>query len=207
MEGDLRIEYVSLAEISGWPGNPKRHDLAGIGGSIDRWGFNDPLVRDERTGQLVEGHGRLAALEQRQRTGGPPPGHVRVDGGTWLVPVVRGVSFETEAEAEGYLLAHNQLPASGGWDGHARARMARTVVAAGVPAGALGFGAKLDKMIARAAGASEVREIQTGEVADEFWITVRGPLRSQREALDELRRTLGACAGVRVEIGVVERGG
>lgn len=138
--GDLRIEYQPLSEIARWPGNPKKHDAAGIEASIDRWGFNDPVVLDERTGRLIEGHGRLDALAARKERGEAPPAHVaKREDGEWLVPVGRGVSFRNKAEAEGYLLAHNQLGAAGGWDDAGMLAMAKSAIEGGVPKDILGF--------------------------------------------------------------------
>ena len=37
-------------------------------------------------------------------------------GGQWFVPVVRGLSFPTESEAEAYLVAANQRTIAGGWN-------------------------------------------------------------------------------------------
>lgn len=114
---DLRLEYVTLDEVRRWPRNPKLHDDAALERSLKRYGFVAPLLLDERTQKLVAGHGRLAALESLRDAGEAPPARVRVDGkGRWLVPVVRGVSFTTAAEAEAYLLADNRLVEAGGWD-------------------------------------------------------------------------------------------
>jgi hypothetical protein len=73
------------------------------------------LLLDEKSGRLVAGHGRLDALLSWKRQGKEPPKGVRIEGGDWVVPVIRGISFDTEAEAEAYLLADNQLGALGGW--------------------------------------------------------------------------------------------
>lgn len=114
---ELRVEYVPLPEVEGWPRNPKRHDEDGIADSIERFGFSDPVAVDERTGKLVEGHGRVDALRAMKEDGVEPPGRIRVDAaGEWLVPVLRGLSFRDDLEAEAYILAHNRLTERGGWD-------------------------------------------------------------------------------------------
>ena len=108
--GEMRIEYSPLSEVLKWPRNPKRHDEPTLDASIERFGFNDPPTLDEGTGHLVEGHGRIESLERRKRSGAEPPGRVVVrKDGEWMVPIVRGVSFETELEAEAYLVAHNRV--------------------------------------------------------------------------------------------------
>lgn len=115
--GKMWIEYEPLDEVVRWPRNPKDHDIAEIGASFDRFGFADPFIKDEVTGQLLAGHGRLEALQEKQRAGEEPPGRVVVSqAGLWMVPVVRGVGFESTSEAEAFLLAHNQLTIKGGWN-------------------------------------------------------------------------------------------
>lgn len=112
-----RIELVALTEIARWPRNPKRHDLDEIEASLRRFGFIDPIVFDEGTKRIVAGHGRAETLERMRDRGLPPPRRVRVrDDGEWCAPVLRGVAFENEREAEAYLVASNRLVELGGWD-------------------------------------------------------------------------------------------
>lgn len=117
----IDIEYVPLRDVVRWPRNPKSHDLGALDRSISRFGFVQPLLVDERTGRLVAGHGRLDTLQQMQSAGQTPPERVRVEGDTWLVPVIRGVRFNSDAEAEAYLVADNRISEMGGWDDDALA--------------------------------------------------------------------------------------
>lgn len=110
MSEEMRIEYTPISTILKWPRNPKRHDEKTLDASITRFGFNDPPTVDEGTGHLVEGHGRIEALERRRKAGAAPPERVRIDSnGEWLVPIVRGVRFKDELEAEAYVVAHNRI--------------------------------------------------------------------------------------------------
>jgi hypothetical protein len=114
---EVRIEYVPLDEIERWPRNPKQHDVATLKESLTRFGFVAPIVMDDRLGRIVAGHGRLEALLALKAEGGEAPARVKVGkGGAWSAPVLRGVSFESEREAEAYLLADNRLVELGGWD-------------------------------------------------------------------------------------------
>lgn len=149
-DGDLRIEYMPLQKLLKFPGNPKAHNDEAIAGSIDAFGFNDPLAIDERTGQLSEGHGRLHALRQRRAAGDAPPEHVREadDGSDWLVPVVRGVSFKSKGQLERYIVAHNQTTIAGGWgDGKLLAGILSRAEKQQVPMHVLGFEAAAVKRI------------------------------------------------------------
>lgn len=116
-EAPRRLTYMPLADIKGAARNPKDHDSAGITASIQAAGFTAPLIYDERTGRLVAGHGRLAALTQLHAAGAPPPDGIDTGaGGEWLVPVVRGWASESESEAEAVIVADNKLTERGGWD-------------------------------------------------------------------------------------------
>lgn len=115
---ELSLQYVPLSEIAKWDRNPKKHDEKAIDDSIDRFGYVLPMVRDDRTGKLVAGHGRLDALVRKKDAGAEPPRRIKLRkrDGEWLAPVVCGVTFASEAEAEAYLLADNRLVELGGWD-------------------------------------------------------------------------------------------
>jgi hypothetical protein len=117
MKDKLWIEYTPLSKLKKFIRNPKRHALKDIGESMDRFGFAAPPTIDEETGYLVCGHGRVEELELKFERGEKPPLNIKVaDSGEWLVPVVRGNHFESEAELEAYLLTDNKLIEKGGWD-------------------------------------------------------------------------------------------
>ncbi len=114
---DLRIEYVPLAELQRAPRNPKEHDLGAIHQSINRRGFVMPILLDERTGRIVAGHGRLETLIQKKQSGENPPARIqKTPSGDWAVPVIRGIQFKDDLDAEAYLVADNQTTILGGWN-------------------------------------------------------------------------------------------
>lgn len=111
------ITYMPLDELVPAARNPKKHRLDLLHSSIGRFGFAAPVLRDERTGRLVVGHGRAEALTVMHQAGQTAPDGVQVDpAGRWMVPVVCGWASRSDAEAEAYLLADNQHSALGGWD-------------------------------------------------------------------------------------------
>lgn len=114
--GDLWVDYMDLDEIVFAERNPKGHDLGLLDHSIGRHGFVEPPTLNETTGRLVAGHGRIEQLRARRDRGEDPPPQVRPDGARWLVPVVRGNRWDTDAEAEAYLVTSNRLTELGGWD-------------------------------------------------------------------------------------------
>jgi hypothetical protein len=111
----VRIQLVPLGHLEKWPRNPKGHDIPGIRASLEKFGFVQVLVIDEKTGRMVAGHGRLEALLQIKQEGRPAPNRIVVRDDDWYVPVLRGISFATERDAEEYLLVDNRLGERGGW--------------------------------------------------------------------------------------------
>jgi len=118
IKDELKIEYVPLDQVQKWPRNPKNHDLDTLEKSISRFGFVQPVIVDGESNRLVAGHGRLEALLRMRQAGGNPPKRVLVDkaSGAWLIPVLSGVKFASEADAEAYLIADNRIVELGGWD-------------------------------------------------------------------------------------------
>ena len=112
----LHIEYIPLNTLKRWERNPKDHDLGELGRSLTRFGFVMPILVDERSGTIAAGHGRIDTLLQQKGLGESPPARIDVEDGDWLVPVVRGVSFNSDGEMEAYAVADNRLVERGGWD-------------------------------------------------------------------------------------------
>lgn len=111
-----RTEYIPLDHLQADPANPKAHNVEVIDASIGRFGIIDQIVRDDRTGYIISGHGRDETLRRMRDRGDNPPEGVRVDaGGHWLVPVIVGWSSRTDAEARAALIALNRTTELGGW--------------------------------------------------------------------------------------------
>jgi hypothetical protein len=112
------ITYVRLDQIEHAARNPKTHAADQIARSIAHHGLGELPLRDDRTGRLVAGHGRHDQLVSMRSSGDTAPDGVLVDpdDGMWLMPVITGWSSRSDADAEAYLVASNQLTAVGGWD-------------------------------------------------------------------------------------------
>jgi len=168
---EFKVDYVPIEEVVRWPRNPKKHDLNVLEQSIRRFGFVQPIVVDQSTKKLVAGHGRLEALVRMKEQGGIPPGRIRVDGrtGGWLVPVLRGVQFSNEREAEAYLVADNRIVELGGWDDSLLVDMLREMQAVEVDLSGTGFSAEsIVEMISAMGGDKEVVEDEgPGELSEE----------------------------------------
>jgi len=132
-----RIEAMGLSELLSAKRNPKRHHRD-LRRSLQRFGYVEPIILDERTGRIVAGHGRLAYLLELKGEGLPPPEGIRMRMGEWLVPVLRGWASRDDTEAEAYLLASNRLGEAGGWDEEQLDAIVRELSAAGALDG-IGF--------------------------------------------------------------------
>ena len=114
----LELRYVPLETLRRWDRNAKKHDLGALVESIERHGFRDPPAFDASLnggeGGVVEGNGRGDALSAMLAEGRPVPRGIVAEGGTWLVPVLFGVDAPSQAAAEAYGVAHNQLTLAGG---------------------------------------------------------------------------------------------
>jgi DNA modification methylase len=100
--GHSSIEVLPIAQLKPYPRNARTHSKKQIGQiarSIERFGFNNPVLIDE-AGQIIAGHGRVAAAKQL---------------GLSKVPVVR-LSHLSEVEKRAYILADNRLAEKAGWD-------------------------------------------------------------------------------------------
>lgn len=128
MDTDRRVEYVDLDSIQLALRNPKSHDTEGIARSISHFGVADLPLLDERTGRLIAGHGRILDLRSKRDSGQQPPSGITVtDDGRWLAPLIRGWASRSDADAEAYLLASNQLTIAGGWNDEALTDVLRSL--------------------------------------------------------------------------------
>lgn len=106
---------MPLEEILPADRNPKQH--ADLNASFEEFGYLDASVLDERTGQLIGGHGRIEKLVERRAAGAPAPeGIVVREDGVWLAPVQRGWSSRDDLHAEAAGIALNRYTELGGWN-------------------------------------------------------------------------------------------
>ena len=96
------IKEISVADLRPNPKNARTHSKKQIGqiaDSIERFGFNSPVIADEQLNVLA-GHGRLEAAKRLKLK---------------TVPTVI-VSNLTAAERRAYSLADNKIAENAGWD-------------------------------------------------------------------------------------------
>lgn len=110
-----KLVYMPVDDVLEADRNPKGHAEQVIASSIDRFGFVEIPVLDDRTGKLVGGHGRLYDVQRRREAGEKPPEGVVVKAGVWTMPVVRGYSSRSDEEAHALGIALNRAGEKGGW--------------------------------------------------------------------------------------------
>lgn len=141
--------------------------------SVKRFGFITPFIENASTGLLSEGHGRRGVLQKMRAEGKPAPRFVLVQGDRWLVPVVRGLSFENADEAEAWLVASNRIGELGGW-GDKIAEALQRIRAKGALEGVGYTVREIDRIVSKAQGGATVEpppaarpkssRVQPGEV-------------------------------------------
>lgn len=181
-----------LSTLKADPKNARRHpeqQIARIARSIETFGYVTKIaIRPD--GTMIGGHATKTALE---RIGG----HDKVE-----VRVVAGLS-DKQYRALG--LALNKLPEGSSWDEGILAEIIEEMQDDD-DLMATGFSDKEIKNILDGDDELEVKEIGTDEVEDEFWISVRGPLKDQAEALKMLETVMAKFPEVTVDLGTIALG-
>lgn len=102
MSTNLKIEMMDISELVPYKNNAKLHpqeQIDQIKSSIQQFGNNDPIAID-KDNVIIEGHGRMLALEQL--------GHKEV-------PVIK-LGHLSDEQRKAYTLVHNQLTMNSGFD-------------------------------------------------------------------------------------------
>ena len=186
------VEVRQIASLTADPRNARRHSEAQISqivGAIERFGYVEMLVV-RPDGQIIGGHARLEALKRMERT--------EVE-----CRVIDGLS---EAGYKALGLALNKIGENSRWDDEILRGVLLELQDEGEDALVLGFSPGELKGLFDEPADLEVREIETGPVDDEFWISLRGPLAHQAKVLRILQDAMKPFAGVTVEQGTINLG-
>ncbi|MGD9924519.1 MAG: site-specific DNA-methyltransferase [Pseudorhodoplanes sp.] len=137
----LQVEYRLSAELNPYIANARLHSNAQvrkIAASIERFGFNNPILIDAGD-TIVAGHGRLMAAKLL---------------GLAEVPVIQ-LGHLTDAERRAYTIADNRIAEDAKWDMALLERELRAVVAEGIDAVQVGFSdAEIERLLRDAQGGS-----------------------------------------------------
>lgn len=119
------VVMVPVSELAPHPRNARTHSrkqVRQVAESIKRFGFNNPVLVDDR-GQIIAGHCRAAAAKLL---------------GLAEVPTLR-LSHMSEAEVRAYLVADNRLAERAGWDREVLAAELEVLIDFDFDVGVVGF--------------------------------------------------------------------
>lgn len=188
MTNDIRYEERDLESLLPDENNPRQISgkaLAGLSYSIKRFGYVDLIVVNEVTGRMVGGHQRR---------------HVLLDQGVKRAMVVVGRWTEDEERALSATLNNREI--QGRFTDDTADYLAKALP--GLKPGDLQE-LRLDSLLVKRNRDDLVSVIETGPVIDEFWLSVRGPLAGQADAIEAIKMKLREIPGVTVEVGTIKR--
>jgi ParB-like chromosome segregation protein Spo0J len=121
----MNFEHRPTLALKPYSNNARTHSpkqIKQIARSIERFGFNNPVLIDDDN-QIIAGHGRVEAAKQlRMKT----------------VPCVR-LSHLSDADKRAYVLADNRLAEKSGWDNEVLAIELQHLVDVGFDVDLTGF--------------------------------------------------------------------
>jgi ParB-like chromosome segregation protein Spo0J len=183
-----RNETRNLADLKDDPKNPRKHSakqIAEIAQSVSEFGYINPIVI-RPSGMIIGGHGTAKAL--RENLG-------------WTEAECRIVDGLSDKDYTRLGLALNKIPENSRFDDTMLADIMAELEEE--ERKGLGFSEKELKAIADGGDDLEVKEIETGDVADEFWISIRGKLADQARVFQALEAAVKGIEGVTVDIGTI----
>jgi ParB-like chromosome segregation protein Spo0J len=190
-----KVERRPIESLIPYARNARTHTAEQVGqiaAAMREWGWTNPVLVDEG-GRIIAGHGRVLAARKL---------------GFTEIPVMVATGW-TEEQKRAYVIADNKLALNAEWDTDLLAGEIRELSEAGFSLGLTGFDlAELGSLLSEDTDTGIVRQpVETGDVQDTFWISVRGPLEQQAQALQRLRALMADLPGVDVELGTVHVGG
>lgn len=149
----MNFEHRPTLSLTPYSNNARTHtpkQIKQIARSIERFGFNNPVLIDDDD-QIIAGHGRVEAAKQLKMK---------------TVPCVR-LSHLSESDKRAYVLADNRLAEKSGWDKELLAIELQNLIDVGFDVDLAGFEpAETDLIIEGIGDESDQPENQLPEVSD-----------------------------------------
>ena len=158
-----QVEQIPVSDLIPYARNARTHSeqqVAQIAGSIQEFGFNNPVLIDAHN-SIIAGHGRVLAA-----------GRLKLE----TVPCIR-LTHLSDAQRRAYILADNRIALNSGWDTEMLANELSDLHADDLDLGLLGFDAlELEKLLHMEAGPQEPPESSAEEInPDEFAMECKCP--------------------------------
>jgi DNA modification methylase len=134
---ERKVTFLPISDLATNPRNARTHSprqIQEIARSIERFGFNNPVLIDERN-QIIAGHGRVEAAKLLGRE---------------RVPTLR-IGHLSDQNKRGFALADNKIAANGGWDPEILAIELQSLIELDFDVESLGFEIPEVEMILNAA--------------------------------------------------------
>src|ERR1700679_3369748 len=187
----IKIVYQPVAQLVPYARNARTHSdeqVDQIIASIRQFGWTNPVLLDGAKG-IIAGHGRVLAAKKM---------------GVEEVPCIE-LAHLSELQRRAYVIADNKLALNAGWDHELLALELGELADEAYDVTLTGFtDEELTEFFGEGAGGSTVKALPGGDVADRFWISIRGPLAAQADTLQKIRALLEELP-VDVELGTVNR--
>jgi ParB-like chromosome segregation protein Spo0J len=203
---ETAASWVNIDSLKLWKDNPRKNDKRAphVAGLIKRFGFSEPIIARLENSEIIAGHTRYKAVkllltewrrldaEQRAKW------HASAQHVAEVAQVpVRFMDLD-EHEAHLCALADNRSNELTPWDDDALRKLLpgfslEDVTLAGWTADQLATMLETQR--------AEVQAIDVSTLHDEFWVSVRGPVPQQPDALEILREALADLPGIEVTLG------
>lgn len=182
---DLKISSRKVDELIPYPRNARTHSeeqIKQIAESIREFGWTSPLIVSGN--HVIAGHGRLLAAKQLGET---------------VVPVVNKADL-TDKQRRALILVDNKIAENAGWDENLLA-LELDELSLEFDMRELGFPDLDPEPLQDKLG---VKRVESGPVDDQFWISIRGPLVHQAQALRRLSEVMKELP-IEIELGTTPR--
>ncbi len=185
---DANLILIPPTDLKPNPKNTRKHSTTQIEQiikSIGEFGFRGAILIGKGN-MIIAGHARVQAAIQADLP---------------TVPCI-DCSDMTDEQIRGYIIADNQHALNATWDQDLLDEELTALFEHGMDPAALGFEApEPEKGFFNEDEDLPIEDIDLSEQEDRFWISVRGPLNLQADALEGLKKVMEDYPGIDVELG------
>ena len=173
-----QVEQIPVSDLIPYARNARTHSeqqVAQIAGSIQEFGFNNPVLIDADNG-IIAGHGRVMAA-----------GRLKLQ----TVPCIR-LTHLSDAQRRAYILADNRIALNSGWDTEMLANELSDLHADDIDLGLMGFDAdELAKLLQFETGDPPEPDVPESNYSEQFGVIVVCENEAAQESTFNALQSLG----------------